>query len=584
MRYFILLLLSIINYLSTMAQQKTTDKITIYQAYTRLFLNPKKANKPNGSIEENGCTRFPDINEKALKSIKDLGISHIWYTGVIRHATLSPNVGSGLKTEHPLVVKGIAGSPYAITDYYDVNPYLAQNPKKRLDEFKSLIARSHKTGLKVLIDFVPNHVARQYKSVKKPKGIKDFGEEDNTEIAFSPHNNFYYLPGQDLKLDSSIKALVPIKSPYLESPAKVSGNDVFYPSPNINDWYETVKLNYGVDYLDNRKTHFEPFPNTWIKMKNILSYWAGMGVDGFRCDMAEMVPAAFWGWVIPEIKKSYPNVIFIAEIYNPADYSKYLFEGKFDYLYDKVGLYDALRRLIEGHGNAMDITKVWQTESGEFSNRMLRFLENHDEQRIASRFFGNSAASAFPAFVLSATLHTGPVMLYYGQEFGVIPKQAEGFSGDDGRTTMFDFWAVEEMQNWIKGDFSTKKLSAQEKEIYTFYKKILTWVSKDEVIKTGSFHDLQYLNQNAEYKPASTYSFLRYTKNKIYLLVFNFDKTNTLNAPIQLPASVFENKKPQLNHWLAKSIENKNNTIKIENNLKININLSSNSYAVYEIL
>ncbi len=523
-------------------QTKSSDKIAVYQIFTRLFANQNTTDKFNGTLEENGTAKFKDINKNALKSIKELGISHVWYTGVIEHATMSDFSKFGIKKDHPQVVKGIAGSPYAIKDYYDVNPYLAENVENRMAEFEDLIKRTHELDLKVIIDFVPNHVSREYNSDVKPKGIKDFGEKDDKSKTFDAQNNFYYLPNQAFEVPEGVNPPVSFNQKYSEFPAKATGNDVFSAKPSINDWFETLKLNYGVDYLNGRKAHFDPIPDTWLKMKDILAYWSAKGVDGFRCDMAEMVPVEFWGWVIPEIKAINPNVIFIAEIYNPSEYGNYLFKGKFDYLYDKVGLYDALRRLIEGHGNANDITAVWQKESGNFSNRMLRFLENHDEQRIASDEFGKNPESALAAMMLSATLHIGPIMVYYGQELGVKPSQAEGFQGNDGRTTIFDYWGVTELQNWInKGKFDTKKLSKDQNALREFYKNTLVFAQENSAIADGEFHDLQYLNFHSEgYDSAKVYSYLRYKNGQMLLFVFNFDLNNEKKIKVSLPKNVLE--------------------------------------------
>src|SRR5690606_10508405 len=152
---------------------------------------------------------------------------------------------------------------------------------------------------------------------------------------------FYYIPGK--MLDIQFGDTVSEVKNYNEYPAKVTGNDCFTHQPSVQDWYETVKLNYGVDYQNGRTEHFDPIPDTWIKMKDILLYWAGKSVDGFRCDMAEMVPLAFWQWVIPQVKNAYPNILFLAEIYNPNVYRDFLRHNTFDFLYDKVGLYDVLR-------------------------------------------------------------------------------------------------------------------------------------------------------------------------------------------------------------------------------------------------
>ena len=293
------------------------SKIIIYQVFTRLFGNTNNRCKANGTLQENGCGKFSDFTSKALHEIRSLGCTHIWYTGIIEHATQTDYTRYGIRKDNPHIVKGKAGSPYAIKDYYDVDPDLAENPQNRMKEFEALVTRTHEAGLKVIIDFVPNHVARQYHSDQKPSGTKDLGEDDNTEIHFSPENNFYYIPRQafcgQFPLGEGVEK-------YHEYPAKATGNDCFGAYPGINDWYETVKLNYGIDYLNNRQTYFDPIPDTWIKMRDILLFWASKQIDGFRCDMAEMVPVAFWGWVIPQIKEKYPHIDFIAEVYNPYEY------------------------------------------------------------------------------------------------------------------------------------------------------------------------------------------------------------------------------------------------------------------------
>jgi glycosidase len=580
------------------SQDKNNDKLAIYQIFTRLFANQKITNKFNGNIDENGTTKFKDINNNALLSIKKMGFSHVWFTGVIEHATLTDNSSHGIPLDHPQVVKGIAGSPYSIKDYYDVNPDLAVNIPNRMEEFEELIERTHNNHLKVIIDFVPNHVARQYYSDSKPSGIKDFGEEDDNSVVFSNQNNFYYLPGQNFEAPDGINSPINYNKNYIETPAKVTGNDVFSNKPSINDWYEAIKLNYGVDYLNYRSKHFDPIPDTWLKMKDILLFWAQKGVDGFRCDMAEMVPVEFWEWVIPQVRNDYPSIIFIAEIYNPNEYRNYIFKGNFDYLYDKVGLYDALRRLIEGHGNAMDISKVWQQESGDFSEKMLRFLENHDEQRIASDQFGKNPESALPAMMLSSTLHTGPLMVYFGQELGVKPTQAEGFQGNDGRTTIFDFWGLPELQGWInKGKFDGKKLNNEQLKLRDFYSKMIHFSTENEIITHGKFWDLQYLNaygKSDDYNETKIFSYLRYSNEKVWLFVYNFDNYQSYSPVIKLPKEIINNflnlgnDKPVI----ANQIFEGNEVIKImsselihlENkNSGLKTNLMKNSFKIFEL-
>jgi glycosidase len=430
-------------------------KVSIYQIMTRLFGNKINVNKVNGSKEENGVGKFNDINDIALEAIKDLGISHIWYTGVMEHATMDDYTSFGIPLDDPRIVKGRAGSPYAIKDYYDVSPELAVDVEKRMAEFSALIKRTHAHGMKALIDFVPNHVARKYHSDVKPANVEELGQNDNTALSFHPQNNFYYIPGQQLVIPKSSETSDAEKKmfskgfPHIENPAKATGNNVFTASPGIYDWYETVKLNYGVDVLDYGKKYFDPIPSTWSRMYEILIFWVGKGVDGFRCDMTELVPVEFWGWVIPKVKKINPALLFIAEIYNPQEYVNYVEHGKFDMLYDKVGLYDCLRKIMEGHGSVKDITRCWQEDTGGLSSKMLRFLENHDEQRIASKSFAHNPWTAIPAITVSATLSDGAVMLYFGQEVGEPAAGLSGFSGDDGRTTIFDYWGVPEHQKWM---------------------------------------------------------------------------------------------------------------------------------------
>lgn len=564
-----------------------SDKIVLYQIYTRLFGNLNSTNKFYGNRDENGVGKFNDITDKALTSLKKFGISHVWFTGVIEHATMTDYSANGIPKDNPYVVKGIAGSPYAIKDYYDVSPDLAVDIPNRMKEFEALVGRSHKAGLKVIIDCVPNHVARQYHSDAKPQGVKDFGEDDNKSVSFNAQNNFYYLPNQAFQVPDNVPIPPGIQaSLYEEFPAKATGNDVFAAKPSINDWFETIKLNYGVDYLNGRAKHFDPIPSTWLKMRDILLYWADKGVDGFRCDMAEMVPFEFWGWVIPEVKKVKPATIFIAEIYNPAEYRNYLFSGKFDYLYDKVGLYDALRRLMEGHGHTADITRVWQQESGDFGNRMLRFLENHDEQRIASKYFAKNPFHAIPAMVVSATLHTGPLMLYFGQEVGVNPTLAEGFSGEDGRTTMFDYWGVLEYQAWVNGGkFDGGKLNSEQKNLRGFYADLLKLVNNSDAIRNGAFYDLQYANKGqAGYNDARMYTYLRHTDKQKLLIACNFDLQNSAKTTIKIPAHAWETMglSSQAQYSL-KEIFHHPQTLNVDSVEGVAVDMQPNSVRIFEI-
>ncbi|MEO8149801.1 MAG: alpha-amylase family glycosyl hydrolase [Bacteroidia bacterium] len=536
---------ALLNDSNTTDEVVKDNKLVIYQMMTRLFSNIVTTNKPYGTISENGVGKFNEINDIALSELKRFGATHVWYTGVIEHATLTDYSKFGISRDDADVVKGRAGSPYAIKDYYDVNPDLADTVTNRMQEFESLIKRTHNNGLKVLIDFVPNHVARSYKSDAKPKGVIDLGEKDNKSKAFDAQNNFYYIPGKSFVVPADFHPLGNEKGfkqdgKFNENPAKATGNDVFNEAPSINDWFETAKLNYGVDIQNNKSEHFNPIPNTWVQMKDILLFWAEKNVDGFRCDMAEMVPTPFWNYAINEVKKVYPKIIFIAEIYNPKAYKSYLEKAGFDYLYDKVGFYDAVRRLTVGKGNVHELTNCWKSETRDISNHMLRFMENHDEQRIASKDFAGNAFDAIPGMVATATMNSGPVMIYFGQEVGEKAEGKEGFGNDDCRTTIFDYWGVPAHQAWMNnGNFDGGKLNDEQKQLRNFYSTLLNLCKSSEAIKSGKFYELQKAQHgNHYYNDSLRLSFLRYTEKEKLLIVCNFDKQHPYKGLIPIPQNV----------------------------------------------
>lgn len=524
------------NRMYTSSVVPVMDKLIIYQIFTRLFGNQHTTNQYNGTLAQNGVGKFNDINDAALQAIRQFGASHIWFTGIIEHATQTDYSAYGILPDDPAIVKGKAGSPYAVKDYYDVDPDLAVDVPNRMAEFESLVQRTHAHGLKVIIDFVPNHVARQYRSDAKPAGVVDLGQNDDTSVAFSANNNFYYLPGQ------AFHGPEPGQT-WIENPAKVTGSGSITATPDINDWYETVKLNYGLNIFD-WSFHLDPVPATWYQMLDILLFWSAKGIDGFRCDMAHLVPVAFWRWAISRVKQRYPHLIFIAEIYDPGLYRSFIFEGGFDYLYDKVGLYDSIRRLMEGDGSCYDLTRVWQQESGDFAQHMLRFLETHDEQRIASRFFANDPWIAVPGMTLLATMHTGPVLLYFGQEIGERAEGSEGFSGDDGRTTIFDYWGLTDWQGWInKGLYDGQGLTDNQRQLRLFYQQLNHLVNGSDAIQNGYFYDLQYVNDNGQsagYDAHQLYSYLRYTDRQKLLIVCNFSRQNTYDTLVRVPAQAFD--------------------------------------------
>lgn len=526
------------------------NKLIIYQVFTRLFGNNHNHCIYNGSLEENGCGKMADFTGKALDEIKKLGATHIWYTGIIEHATQTDYRRYNIRPDHPAIVKGKAGSPYAIKDYYDVDPDLAKDVPGRMKEFENLVQRTHRSGLKVIIDFVPNHVARQYHSDMQPDGTTELGANDDPKYAFSPYNNFYYIPQSELHGQFDMKGSA--AEPYHEYPAKATGNNRFDAYPNITDWYETVKLNYGVDYQNGGTCHFDPTPDTWSKMLDILLFWAGKNIDGFRCDMAEMVPVEFWEWVIPQVKEKYPDLLFIAEVYNPNEYHNYLKRGHFDYLYDKVGLYDTLRGIICGNESATNITRCWQSLGG-IEKQMLNFLENHDEQRIASDFFVNNPWKAIPALVVAACMNTNPMMIYFGQEFGELGMDSEGFSGRDGRTTIFDYWSVDSIRRWRNGGrFDGKMLTENEKHLYAVYQRILTLCRQEKAIARGLFFDLMYANIGGwRFNEHRQFAFLRKCDNEVLLFVVNFDSVS-VHVAVNIPSHAFSYlQMPQVDNYEA---------------------------------
>lgn len=512
-------------------------KIVIYQALPRLFGANAEHPVAWGTPEQNGVGKLADFTGKALAQIRDLGATHLWLTGVIEHATMTDYSSFGIAPDAPCVVKGRAGSPYAIKDYYDVDPDLATHVEQRMHEFELLVQRVHKAGLRLVVDFVPNHVARHYESDAAPSGTRDLGADDDTSLAFSPRNNFYYLPGQDFVAPG---AASPQDSPWTESPARATGNDCFSPRPGQYDWYETVKLNYGVDYLGGRTLHFSPLPDTWLKMRDILLFWASKGADAFRCDMAEMVPCEFWGWAIPEVKAQYPDVDFIAEVYNPAQYRDYIHRGHFGYLYDKVGLYDTLRGVVRGEQPATAITACWQAVD-DIHPHMLHFLENHDEQRLASPFFAGTAAKGRAALLVAALMRGCPMMVYAGQELGEAGMDEEGFSGRDGRTTIFDYWTVQTLRRWRHGGkFDGKLLTPDERALRDYYATVLRLCGSEAAVSRGEFFDVMYANlDNAMMDTHRQYAFLRKHGHDLLIVVANFGERET-STSIRIPAHAFD--------------------------------------------
>lgn len=508
-------------------------KVIIYQMLPRLWGNIGGKNIKNGTLKDNGCGKFSSIDTISLEYLRSLGVSHVWYTGIIRHATAEDS--DGCTPSSADWVKGRAGSPYSITDYYDVNPYLADEPENRMEEFHKLVERTHAAGLKVIIDFVPNHVARDYgrfaAAHPAPTGMAALGESDDKSVHWKDSNDFFYYPGIPLAL--------PIQNQtYMEMPAMASGNS-YTSSPGVNDWYDTIKLNYC-------DTHTE----TWEKMYDIVNFWAGQGVDGFRCDMVELVPPAFFKWLISRIKKDRPDLLFVAEVYQKTLYSKYIREIGFDLLYDKSGIYDTLRAIVEKNvkdsgvpvedwQSAKRITWNWQS-LGDLQPYMLNFLENHDEQRFASDFFGCDARNSYAALYTALYLNNAPFMLYAGEEVGERGMDNEGFSGRDGRTSIFDWWAPSSLTRLYKYIHGEKEALAPEEEtMLDTYRKALKFAAEDNAVSKGTFYDLCYCNYASDgFNPDRHFAFLRDFEDETLLIVCNFSK-NDADMKISIPEHAF---------------------------------------------
>ncbi|MFD2035607.1 alpha-amylase family protein [Belliella marina] len=547
-------------------QMEQTHKVVVYQVFTRLFGNTNTTNKAWGTLEENGVGKFSDFTDKALQEIKDLGVTHIWYTGIPHHAVIRDYTAYGISDDDPDVVKGRAGSPYAVKDYYNVNPDLADDPANRMAEFESLIQRTHQNDLKVIIDIVPNHVARRYEGKNNPKGVRDFGADDDTNVEYNRNNNFYYIPGKSFEVPIALNEYRPLggeKHPlsngiFEENPAKWTGNGSREARPDFYDWYETVKINYGIkpdgrkDFEElpphfreeDYKAHFDfwknkDVPDSWKKFRDIALFWTKKGVDGFRFDMAEMVPVEFWSFMNSAIKMENPKAFLLAEIYNPREYRNYIHLGKMDYLYDKVELYDTLKNIMQGRGSTDNLIPIQQGLS-DISQHMLHFLENHDEQRIASPEFVGKAEIAKPAAVLSATIDQAPMMIYFGQEVGEPAAENAGF-GSPSRTSIFDYIGVPHHQRWMnKGTFDGGQLSQSEKELRDFYKRLLNFTVKSPAL-AGNYAEIHAFNRgNTEWYNDRVFSYVRWSQNQKLIIVTNFDSDKAFGFELQLPPSMIE--------------------------------------------
>ncbi len=552
---------------TTMKQEnREGKKVVVSQVFTRLFGNTNTTNKPWGTIEENGVGKFNDFTDEALESIKELGVTHIWYTGVPHHAVIRDYIKYGISNDDPDVVKGRAGSPYAVKDYYQVDPDMAEDPAKRMAEFEALIERTHAHGLKAIIDIVPNHVARKYVGLNNPEGVTDFGTGDDTTLAYAKNNNFYYIPGEDFEVPDWENGYEPLGGEkratadhkFTESPAKWTGNGSRSAKPGFHDWYETVKVNYGVgpdghkDFPElpsgygheDYTKHFgfwkdKDLPSSWYKFRDIALFWLEKGVDGFRFDMAEMVPVEFWSFMNSSIKMKNPDAFILAEVYNPSLYRDYIFKGKMDYLYDKVELYDTIKHIMQGHGSTDHLAPIIESQR-DIEENMLHFLENHDEQRIASPDFAGAAVKGKPAMVVSATMTTSPIMIYFGQEVGEPAKEDGGF-GDPTRTSIFDYVGVPTHQRWMNGGkFDGGQSTDEERELRDFYERLLSFTKNSEAL-TGEYKDIHAHNRHTtEWYNDKVYSFVRWKNDEKLIIISNFDAQDTFGFELQIPHDVIE--------------------------------------------
>lgn len=542
--------------------ENNQGKPVVYQVFTRLFGNTNTTNKPWGTLEENGVGKFNDFSDTALREIRAMGVSHIWYTGVPHHALVTDYTAYGITQDDPDVIKGRAGSPYAVKDYYNVNPDLAVDPANRLEEFEALIARTHEHGMKVVIDIVPNHVARHYQSTHTAEGVSDFGSADDTTVTYARDNNFYYVVGEAFRVpqDTAYSPLGENTHPladgsFEEVPAKWTGNGARAAQPSMNDWYETVKVNYGVrpdgtydfpslpsGYANKSVAQHAEFwrgknlPDSWYKFRDIAHYWLDKGVDGFRFDMAEMVPVEFWSFLNSSIKMKNPDAFLLAEVYQPDKYRAYLHSGKMDYLYDKVGFYDTLKSIMQGDGDVSSLLSVHQNVN-DIASSMLHFLENHDEQRIASPEFAGDATKGKPAMVVSALISGSPIMYYFGQEVGEDGSEETGF-GDPSRTTIFDYAGVPAHQRWMNdGAFDGAQLTRQEAALRDFYQSLLNIAANNPAVRGDliSLHDANLAG--AEGYGEQQLAFIRAKGNHRLLIVANFSE-QPRNMNLTIPADV----------------------------------------------
>jgi glycosidase len=545
-------------------------KAVIYQLVVRYFGNTAGSNVPDGSIEQNGCGKFEDITSRALEELRALGITHVWLTGVPRQATLTDRSGSGLPADPADIVKGRAGSFYAVRDYGDVCADYATDPARRMAELSALVSRIHAAGLKVLIDWVPNHVSRSYSSATP--GL-DFGAGDDQTRFFDARNNFYYLVeprGRALSLTkpagwnppgvSFSGRFAPEDGSAGHTPKATGGDDYSkVTDSNVPEqlWYETIKLNYGYNFADGT-THYDPRPSTWDKADAVLAFWQSKGVDGFRCDFAHYVPAEAWAYMIGKARERDARAFFIAEAYpfsgsrDPVQSQDQLLGAGFDAVYHYRS-YNALKRIYQG-ATLDEYEREMSSLSDAERPRFMEYLENHDERRVPSPIVADvgsgdsgfgSADAGYQLAPLQLLYSQGPVLLLNGQEVGEPGAGASGFSGNDGRTTLFDYWRMPRFAEWVNGHtYDGGGLDPAGRALRRFYADLLA-LCQDPSICGRGYWGLRYHNRSWSAPGCSDwlYAFSRYQpgSGRLAVVAANFDPngaaTGSLRIPRELAAS-----------------------------------------------
>lgn len=232
-----------------------------------------------------------------------------------------------------------------------------------------------------------------------------------------------------------------------------------------------------------------------------------------------------------------PKTFLLAEIYQPQIYRDYIQKGKMDYLYDKVQLYDSLKAIIQGHGSTDAIVDI-QNSLADIEQHMLHFLENHDEQRIASSAFAGDANKGKPAMVVSATMGSSPTMLYFGQEVGEPGDEDAGF-GNPTRTSIYDYIGVPHHQRWMnKGKFDGGALSEEEKELRSFYASLLNFTKNSKAL-TGEYREIHRYNRiHTQWYNDRVFSYTRWKGKDRLLIVCNFDDSDSFGFDLQIPEEI----------------------------------------------